>query len=114
MRQVMAERGTGERRLTAQVCRVVAAAALLMGVTLAGQAAGAETTARQSAIAPQPEARPSDTIGILDFYGLRTVTQPQARKALALQEGDRAPQSTAEITEAVRRLEKLPGVEHAG
>jgi hypothetical protein len=109
----MAERGSVERRLTARVSRVVVSAALLMSVAPAGQAAGAPANARQGATAPRPEARPSDCIGILDFYGLRTVAEAQVRKALALKEGDRAPQSAAEKTEAVRRLEKVPDVEHA-
>ena len=46
-------------------------------------------------------------IGILDFYGLRKVSEARARKALGVKEGDPLPHSKGEVEE---RLEKLPGV----
>jgi len=46
-------------------------------------------------------------IGIIDFYGLRHVSELQARKALQITEGDTMPDSSAA---ARRRLEALPGV----
>jgi HEAT repeats len=49
-------------------------------------------------------------IGIIDFYGLRTVTPQQVRNVLALKEGDPMPQSTAEVSDDVRRLKRIPGV----
>lgn len=50
------------------------------------------------------------TIGIVDFYGLRTVTQQQVRAALGLREGDSLPD---EIDSARERLRAIPGVVRA-
>lgn len=47
------------------------------------------------------------TIGVIDFYGLRTVSEAQARQALRLKEGDAPPESTLP---AQLRLEAIPGV----
>jgi hypothetical protein len=47
------------------------------------------------------------TIGVIDFYGLRTVSESKAREALRLKEGDAPPESTLP---AQLRLEAIPGV----
>jgi hypothetical protein len=49
-------------------------------------------------------------IGIIDFYGLRTVSEGQARLALQIKEGDSIPEPR---TDAERRLETLPNVQRA-
>jgi hypothetical protein len=49
-------------------------------------------------------------IGIVDFYGLRSLSERQARQALRIKEGDPAPASREE---AQRRLEALPNVQQA-
>ena len=46
-------------------------------------------------------------IGVLDFYGLRKVSEPQVRQALAAREGDPLPASKGDAEE---RLDKLSGV----
>jgi hypothetical protein len=58
--------------------------------------------------APAPGQTP--TIGIIDFYGLRHVSEEQARQALSIKVGDDLPDSP---TAAQHRLEALPGVLHA-
>jgi hypothetical protein len=50
------------------------------------------------------------TIGVIDFYGLRTVSESQARQALRMKEGDTPPESTLP---AQLRLEAIPGVVQA-
>lgn len=50
-------------------------------------------------------------IGIIDFYGLHSITEQQARAALQIKEGDEA--SDSKIEAALKRLEALPGVERA-
>lgn len=52
-------------------------------------------------------------IGIIDFYGLRTITVKQARTALQINEGDASPLNRAAQKEAQSRLEALPNVEQA-
>ncbi len=49
-------------------------------------------------------------IGIIDFYGLRSVSERQARQALQIKEGDSLPASREE---AQHRLETLPNVQQA-
>ncbi len=49
-------------------------------------------------------------IGIIDFYGLRSLSEQQARQALQIKEGDSLPASREE---AQRRLEALPNVQQA-
>jgi hypothetical protein len=49
-------------------------------------------------------------IGIIDFYGLRRLSEQQARQALQIKEGDSLPASREE---AQRRLEALPNVQQA-
>jgi hypothetical protein len=49
-------------------------------------------------------------IGIIDFYGLRSVSEQQARDALQIKEGDRVPDSPEQIQ---RRLQALPNVDQA-
>jgi hypothetical protein len=49
-------------------------------------------------------------IGIIDFYGLRSISEQQARVALQIKEGDAVPDAREEIE---RRLEALPNVEQA-
>jgi hypothetical protein len=46
------------------------------------------------------------TVGTIDFYGLRTITESQARAALGLAEGDSVPD---ELGGAERRIAELPG-----
>ncbi len=49
-------------------------------------------------------------IGIIDFYGLRSVSEQRARQALQTKEGDSVPESRKE---APHRLEALPNVQQA-
>lgn len=49
-------------------------------------------------------------IGIIDFYGLRNISERQARQVLQIKEGDALPESTKEIQ---KRLETLTKVEQA-
>lgn len=49
-------------------------------------------------------------VGIIDFYGLRSISEQQARQALKIKEGDAVPESNEE---AQRRLEALPNVQQA-
>src|SRR5262252_5773604 len=46
-------------------------------------------------------------IGIIDFYGLRSISERQVRESLQIKEGDSL---SEEPKEAKRRLESLPGV----
>jgi hypothetical protein len=53
-------------------------------------------------------------IGIIDFYGLRSVTEQQARQAVGLKEGDALPEPWPKFqTEAQTRLQALPNVDQA-
>jgi hypothetical protein len=54
-----------------------------------------------------PAAAQVPSIGIIDFYGFRTISEGAARKALGLKEGDRLPPSRAA---AEARLRAIPGV----
>jgi POTRA domain, FtsQ-type len=49
-------------------------------------------------------------IGIIDFYGLRSISEQQVREALQIKEGDTL---SSEPKEAKKRLESLPGVAEA-
>lgn len=49
-------------------------------------------------------------IGIIDFYGLRSVSEHRVRQALQIKEGDSLPESREE---AQRRLQELPNVQQA-
>jgi len=49
-------------------------------------------------------------IGIIDFHGLRSVSEASVRQALQIKEGDLVPESREA---AQRRLEKLPNVQQA-
>src|ERR1041385_160246 len=102
-RQRFARRRSSGGWLAAQVSLLFAGALLLTRVSLAERVVGARPPDAPGAIAPQPDVKPSDTIGILDFYGLRTVPEPQARKAVGFKEGDPMPQSAAAIAAAVQR-----------
>ena len=53
----------------------------------------------------------SPSIGIIDFYGLRSLSQQEARQALQIKEGDSFLTSRKEETQ--RRLEALPNVQQA-
>jgi len=55
-------------------------------------------------------------IGIIDFYGLRTVSAVEARQALTFKEGDTVEWDDERLSESERRVSALPGVEraHAG
>ncbi len=46
-------------------------------------------------------------IGVIDFYGLRKVSEAQVREVLGVKEGDHPPSSTSAIE---KRLEEIPGV----
>jgi POTRA domain, FtsQ-type len=59
---------------------------------------------------PPPQDSQFPPIGIIDFYGLRSVSEQQVREALQLKEGDSL---SARPKEAERRLESLPGVAEA-
>ena len=50
------------------------------------------------------------SIGIIDFFGLRSISEQQVRQALRIKEGDALPESTKEVQ---RRLEALTNVEQA-
>lgn len=56
-------------------------------------------------------------IGIVDFYGLRTLSEAQVRQALQVKEGDSLPASDEavhlKVQEITRRLEALPNVAEA-
>src|SRR5688572_881052 len=52
-------------------------------------------------------------IGIIDFYGLRTVTEQQARAALQIKEGEAVPESKEAREAAEKRLRSLPNIEEA-
>ncbi|HEX8846989.1 MAG TPA: hypothetical protein VF791_20265 [Pyrinomonadaceae bacterium] len=52
----------------------------------------------------------SPQIGLIDFYGLRSLSEQRARAALQIKEGDAPPES---LKEARARLEALPNVEAA-
>src|SRR2546423_14317198 len=49
-------------------------------------------------------------IGNIDFYGLRSVSEQQARQALQIKDGDSFPTL---LEEAQRRLEAMPNVQQA-
>ena len=49
-------------------------------------------------------------VDVLDFYGLRKVTESQIRKALGVREGDRLPPSKGD---AEAKLDQVPGVVEA-
>src|SRR5687767_2747664 len=57
------------------------------------------------------EARPPETVGTLDFFGLRRVAEADVRAALKLKEGD--PFSRSAGKSLVAELEKIPGVQKA-
>ncbi len=46
-------------------------------------------------------------IGVIDFYGLRKVSQSRVRRALGVSEGDPLPPSKADVEE---RIDQIPGV----
>jgi hypothetical protein len=56
-------------------------------------------------------AQQSVSVGILDFYGLRQITEAQLREALRIVEGDTITESTLRTAE--KRLQALPGVSDA-
>jgi POTRA domain, FtsQ-type len=58
-------------------------------------------------LAPQK----NTTVGIVDFYGLRQITEAQVRQALRITEGDTITEST--LRSAEKRLRALPGVSNA-
>jgi hypothetical protein len=49
-------------------------------------------------------------IGLIDFFGRRTVSEAQLRKALGVKEGDPLPRSKGDVED---ELEKVPNVVHA-
>jgi hypothetical protein len=60
---------------------------------------------------PHLGAQTTGTVGIVDFYGLRQITEGQARGALGVVEGDTIKAST--LISAEKRLRALPGVSDA-
>lgn len=56
---------------------------------------------------PTTQEPPMPPIGVIDFYGLRNVSEQQVRAALQIKEGDSL---SDKPKEARRRLEALPGV----
>lgn len=52
----------------------------------------------------------TDRVGIIDFYGLRKVSEDRVRQVLKIKEGDGIPASRADVE---ARLETIPGVERA-
>jgi hypothetical protein len=59
---------------------------------------------------PVSQDPPFPPIGIIDFYGLRSISERQVREALKIKEGD---PSSVETKEAERKLKSLPGVAEA-
>jgi len=57
------------------------------------------------------DTRREETVGTLDFFGLRRVAETEVRGALKLKEGDPFPRSAAKAI--VAELEKIPGVRRA-
>ena len=55
--------------------------------------------------------RPEETVGTLDFFGLRRVTETEVRSVLKLKEGDAFQRSAVKTIAA--ELEKIPGVSKA-
>jgi hypothetical protein len=56
-------------------------------------------------------AQRQETVGIVDFYGLRQITEAQVRQALRISEGDTIAEST--LRNAEKRVRALPGVSDA-
>ena len=63
-----------------------------------------------SALSSAPMNGQAPPVGIIDFYGLRSLYEQHVRQALQIQEGDALPDSREEIR---RRLEALPNVQLA-
>ena len=63
------------------------------------------------AATPRLAAQANATVGIVDFYGLRQITEAQVRQALRLVEGDTITEST--LRNAEKRLRALAGVSDA-
>jgi hypothetical protein len=63
-----------------------------------------------SVLLPGPAYGQEPRVGIIDFYGLRSLSERRARQALQIKEGDPFPASREE---AQRRLEALPNVRQA-
>lgn len=57
-----------------------------------------------------PARAQSSEIAIIDFYGIRTVSEDKVRQSLGVVVGDSVPDDTAPILE---RLRRIPGVEQA-
>jgi len=54
-----------------------------------------------------------ETLGILEFYGLKSVPEAVVREAMQLKEGDAAPETPMAADAIKRRLRALPGVQDA-
>jgi hypothetical protein len=61
-------------------------------------------------LSPPLAAQQMPPIGVIDFYGLRTLPESTIRAALGLREGDSVPNSAGRAT---RRLRALPSVADA-
>jgi hypothetical protein len=110
-RKQRARPAASRRRPAAPITLIMAGVTFLAGGQLTARSVGQEISDRPAG--SEPRRSPRDTIGIMSFYGLRTVTELQARQALVLHEGDPVPQSQREIAAGVLRLERLPGVDRA-
>jgi len=60
---------------------------------------------------PHVASQKNSTVGIVDFYGLRQITEAQVRPALRIAEGDTITEST--LRSAEKRLRAVPGVSNA-
>jgi hypothetical protein len=65
-------------------------------------------------LAQAPQDPQIPPIGIIDFYGLRSISEKQVREALQIEEGDSLPNDLTEAKrKAALRVEALPGVAEA-
>src|SRR5262245_44864744 len=63
---------------------------------------------------PTPQDPQIPPIGVIDFYGLRSISEQQIREALQIKEGDSLTNNMQEAKRmAALRLESLPGVAEA-
>ncbi|HOL70645.1 MAG TPA: HEAT repeat domain-containing protein [Bryobacteraceae bacterium] len=61
-------------------------------------------------VAPSISLSQAPRIGVIDFYGVRRVSESRLREALGVKEGDALPPSKVDVEE---RLEQVPGVVRA-
>ena len=78
---------------------------LLMAATAPAQQQAALQPVQQQSVPPAINRGP--TIGVIDFYGLRKVSEADVRRKLGAREGDLLPPSKGDVEE---RLDELSGV----